>query len=43
MTVPIYITASILAVFGAFLSDRAGKRSPFIIVLLFTMAAGFAM
>lgn len=43
MTVPIYITASVLAVFGAFLSDRAGIRSPFIISLLCVMAAGFGM
>lgn len=43
MTVPIYITASVLAVFGAFLSDRAGVRSPFIISLLCVMAAGFGM
>ncbi|OAR01925.1 hypothetical protein LLEC1_02383 [Akanthomyces lecanii] len=43
MTVPIYITASILAVFGAFLSDRAGVRSPFIISLLCVMAAGFGI
>lgn len=43
MTVPIYITASILAVFTAFVSDKVGKRSPFIITLLCIMAAGFGM
>ncbi|QUC21607.1 uncharacterized protein UV8b_05850 [Ustilaginoidea virens] len=31
MTVPIYVTAAILAVIFAFLSDKAGKRSPFVI------------
>ncbi|KAK7698164.1 hypothetical protein SLS64_012839 [Diaporthe eres] len=34
MTVPIYVTAAILAVIFAYLSDRAGKRSPFIIPFL---------
>jgi len=43
LTVPIYITAAILAVTVAFLSDRVGKRSPFIFVLLITMAVGFIM
>ncbi|RFU73199.1 hypothetical protein TARUN_9055 [Trichoderma arundinaceum] len=33
MTVPIYITAAILAVVVAYVSDRVGKRSPFIITL----------
>ncbi|KAK3898817.1 major facilitator superfamily domain-containing protein [Staphylotrichum tortipilum] len=43
MTVPIYITAAILAVVVAFFSDKVGKRSPFIISLLLIMACGFAM
>ncbi|KAL7629503.1 hypothetical protein AAE478_001024 [Parahypoxylon ruwenzoriense] len=43
MTVPIYITAAVLAVVFAFLSDRLGKRSPFIIVPLLIMIVGFAM
>lgn len=43
LTIPIYITASIFAVIGAFWSDRVGKRSPFIVVLLGFMAVGFAM
>lgn len=43
MTVPIYITASILAVVVAWTSDRVGKRSPFIIGFLFLMATGFIM
>jgi MFS family permease len=43
MTVPIYITAAILAVIFAYLSDKAGKRSPFIITFLCIMIVGFAM
>ncbi|KAI4867807.1 MFS general substrate transporter [Hypoxylon rubiginosum] len=43
MTVPIYITAAILAVVFAFLSDRVGKRSPFVILLLLLMMVGFSM
>ncbi|GAB1316860.1 hypothetical protein MFIFM68171_07070 [Madurella fahalii] len=43
MTVPIYITAAILAVVFAYISDRAGKRSPFIIGFLFIMIVGFSM
>ena len=43
MTVPIYITAAILAVIVAYCSDRVGKRSPFILGPLVLMAAGFAM
>lgn len=43
MTVPIYITAAILAVVVAYVSDRVGKRSPFIIVLLCVMIVGFSM
>jgi MFS family permease len=41
MTVPIYITAAILAVVVAWFSDKAGKRSPFIIGFLCMMAVGF--
>ncbi|KAF5679516.1 hypothetical protein FCIRC_6129 [Fusarium circinatum] len=33
MTVPIYITAAILAVVVAWTSDRVGKRSPFIVCI----------
>ncbi|KAL9487891.1 hypothetical protein ACSS6W_000168 [Trichoderma asperelloides] len=40
MTVPIYITAAILAVVVAYVSDRVGKRSPFIIALLCVMIVG---
>ncbi|OTA93843.1 hypothetical protein M434DRAFT_72315 [Hypoxylon sp. CO27-5] len=43
MTVPIYITAAILAVLFAFISDRVGKRSPFVIAFLFMMIVGFSM
>ncbi|KAI2613738.1 MFS general substrate transporter [Hypoxylon fragiforme] len=43
MTVPIYITASILSVVFAFISDRVGKRSPFIIAFFLVMIVGFSM
>ncbi|KAI1384981.1 MFS general substrate transporter [Hypoxylon trugodes] len=43
MTVPIYITAAILAVVFAFISDRVGKRSPFVISFFIMMIVGFAM
>ncbi|KAK4155740.1 major facilitator superfamily domain-containing protein [Chaetomidium leptoderma] len=43
MTVPIYITAAILAVVAAYFSDRVGRRSPFIIGFLLMMAVGFSM
>ena len=43
LTVPIYITAAILAVIAAFFSDRVGKRSPFILGFLLVMVAGFSM
>lgn len=40
---PIYITAAILAVAVAYLSDRVGKRSLFIVPFLCTMLVGFSM
>lgn len=43
MTVPIYITAAVIAVIVAYTSDRVGKRSPFIITLLCIMVIGFTM
>ncbi|KAF2184062.1 MFS general substrate transporter [Zopfia rhizophila CBS 207.26] len=43
LTVPIYITASCLAIGVAYVSDRYGKRSPFILVCLCIMAVGFIM
>ncbi|KAF2265117.1 MFS general substrate transporter [Lojkania enalia] len=43
LTVPIYVTASVLAVAVAYISDRHGKRYPFILVCFFIMAVGFIM
>ncbi|KAF2647945.1 MFS general substrate transporter [Lophiostoma macrostomum CBS 122681] len=43
LTVPIYITASVLAVAVAYTSDRYGKRYPFILGCLCIMAIGFIM
>ena len=43
MTVPIYITAAILAVVFAYISDKVGKRSPFIVGFLLMMLIGFTM
>lgn len=43
MTVPIYITAAILAVIVAYCSDKLGKRSPFIIGTYLMMIIGFSM
>lgn len=43
LTVPIYITAAILAVVMAWISDKAGKRSPFIFCFMIVMAVGFIM
>lgn len=43
MTVPIYVTAAILAVIFAYFSDRLGKRSPFVIFFLGCMIVGFSM
>lgn len=43
LTVPIYITAAVLAVVVAWASDRIGRRSPFIVVCLCIMAVGFIM
>ncbi|KAI1469667.1 MFS general substrate transporter [Daldinia caldariorum] len=43
MTVPIYVTAAILSVVFAFLSDRVGKRSPFVISFFLIMIVGFSM
>ncbi|KAB5511617.1 major facilitator superfamily transporter [Coniochaeta sp. 2T2.1] len=43
MTVPIYITAAILAVVFAWISDKVGKRSPFMVGFLLMMLVGFSM
>lgn len=41
LTVPIYITAAVVAVGGAWLSDRYKKRSPFILFFMSLIAIGF--
>ncbi|PSN59975.1 MFS general substrate transporter [Corynespora cassiicola Philippines] len=43
LTVPVYITASVLAIAVAWWSDRYGKRYPFILACLCIMAVGFIM
>ncbi|KAI0200316.1 major facilitator superfamily domain-containing protein [Astrocystis sublimbata] len=43
LTVPIYVTAAILAVLVAYFSDRVGKRSPFVIVCLLAILLGFIL
>ena len=43
MTIPIYITAAILAIIIAYVSDRVGKRSPFIIGFMFVELVGYVM
>ncbi|KAK8136599.1 major facilitator superfamily transporter [Apiospora sp. TS-2023a] len=43
MTVPIYVVAAVLAVVVAYVSDRIGKRSPFVIFFLLMMVVGFSM
>ncbi|KAL4900423.1 hypothetical protein BDW74DRAFT_188271 [Aspergillus multicolor] len=43
LTVPIYITAAAVAVFGAYLSDRYKKRSPFILFFMSLIAIGFVI
>ncbi|KAI0409478.1 major facilitator superfamily domain-containing protein [Xylaria palmicola] len=43
LTVPIYITAAILAVAVAYFSDRVGKRSPFVIGCMLAILVGFIL
>jgi MFS family permease len=43
MTIPIYITASIFSVIQAFISDRVGLRSPFILFNLIFLLVGYSM
>ncbi|KAI1166903.1 major facilitator superfamily domain-containing protein [Nemania serpens] len=43
LTVPIYITAAILAVVTAYFSDRVGKRSPFVITCTILIIIGFIL
>lgn len=40
---PIYVTAALLAVVFAWLSDRLGRRSPFVMAFLCIMVVGFSM
>ncbi|KAE8314554.1 major facilitator superfamily domain-containing protein [Aspergillus transmontanensis] len=41
LTVPIYITAAVVAVIAAWLSDRQKQRSPFVLFFMGLIAAGF--
>lgn len=43
LTVPIYITAAILAIVGAFAADRYRKRALFLVICLCFMLLGFTM
>lgn len=43
LTVPIYITAAILAVVTAYFSDRVGKRSPFVMTCTLLIIIGFIL
>lgn len=43
MSVPIYVVASIFSVIQSLLSDKFGKRSPFLIINFLTMIVGFSM
>ncbi|KAI1369227.1 major facilitator superfamily domain-containing protein [Xylaria arbuscula] len=43
LTVPIYVTASILAVVVAYISDRMGKRSPFVVGCLCVILVGYIL
>ena len=43
LTVPIYITAAVLAVAVAWFSDRHGQRSPFILACMCAIGIGFIM
>lgn len=41
MTVPIYVTASIVSIIVAYYSDKTGLRSPFIVGSLFLVMLGY--
>ncbi|KAH8160043.1 hypothetical protein CIB48_g8197 [Xylaria polymorpha] len=43
LTVPIYVTAAILAIVVAYFSDRVGKRSPFVVVCMLAILLGFIL
>lgn len=43
LTIPIYVTAAVIAVVGAYYSDRHGQRSPFILFFMGLIAIGFTM
>jgi len=43
LTVPIYAFAAGMSILFAWLSDRAGKRTPFILPLMFVILVGFVM
>ncbi|GMM38231.1 Soa1 protein [Saccharomycopsis crataegensis] len=43
MSVPVYVTAAIFSVIQSLISDRSGKRSPFLLLNFATMAVGFAI
>ncbi|KAG5931253.1 hypothetical protein E4U53_001868, partial [Claviceps sorghi] len=43
LTVPIYVTASVVAVIVAFFSDRLSRRSPFVMGMMLMMVVGFIM
>jgi MFS family permease len=43
LTIPIYVSAAIIGIAQAWVSDRVGKRSPFILFSLCLVAVGFIM
>jgi MFS family permease len=43
MTIPIYAAASVIAIIVSLVSDRFGRRSPFVLGCLFLTLVGFAM
>ncbi|KAE9982137.1 hypothetical protein BLS_006483 [Venturia inaequalis] len=43
LTVPVYVFASAIALLFAWLSDRAGKRTPFILPMMFVILVGYIM
>ncbi|KAF2968781.1 hypothetical protein GQX73_g4834 [Xylaria multiplex] len=43
LTVPIYVTAALLAIVVAYFSDRVGKRSPFVVTCMCAILVGFIL